>query len=174
MNNLLKALLCCCKTKCLPKTGIVSILLFAFLQAPVVAADDIPTSGITAGVLQGKYLFAEAGYSYGVKIYWPKSSQIKGYGAFTLGAEGGYSEGRFVAAPKITFTMNLFVSFGASIVYYTDFNLGGMRFRPEIGIGTLGLRLMYGRNITMANYEFPGINVDNLMISVYLPVFDSK
>jgi len=151
-----------------------TIVFLAVATINIRAADDIPTSGITAGVLHGNYLYAEAGYSYGAKIHWPKTSLIKGYGVFTLGAETGRPDGRFVIAPKITFTMNLFVSFGASVIYYTDFNIGALRFRPEIGVGMFGVRLVYGRNLTMANYEFPGLNTNNFMFAVYLPVFDAK
>lgn len=153
----------------------IGIIVFLVLTAGKVrAADDIPTSGITAGVLSGDYLYAEAGYSFGAKIYWPKTSLIKGFGAFNLGAEAGNPDGRFIIAPKITFTMNLFVSFGASVIYYTDFSLGALRFRPEIGVGMFGVRLVYGRNLTMANDEFPGLNTNNFMFAVYLPVFDAK
>lgn len=150
-----------------------TITVFIIANSNTRAQQDVPTSGITGGIHYADYFYAEAGYSVGSKILWPKSSLIKGFGAFTFGAEAGMP-GRFIIAPKITFSVNMFISFGASILYYTDFNLGALRFRPEVGVSMLGIRCVYGRNLTVANYDFPDLNINNFSVTAYIPLFDGK
>lgn len=155
------------------KTLLTALITAVVSVNPLRGSDDIPTSGITAGIAAGEYPNACAGYTFGAKILWPKTSLIKGYGGFSFGAEASYT-GRFIIAPKISFSVNMLLSFGATVLYYTDFNIGALRFRPEIGVSTLGVRIVYGRNLTVANYEFPGLNSDNFILTVYFPVFDAK
>lgn len=137
------------------------------------AQQDVPTSGITGAIHYADYAYAEVGYTAGAKILWPKSTLIKGFSAFTFGVEAG-APGRFVIAPKISYSVNLFISFGASILYYTDFNLGALRFRPEVGVSMFGIRCVYGRNLTVANYDFSGLNTNNFTLTAYIPLFDGK
>jgi len=120
-----------------------------------VSASDVPTHGLTICLQSGdagKSL--EAMYSYGSLVYWPKTSMIKGLGAISVGLETGpLNAERFIIAPKISYTMNWFVSFGASMLYYTDFQGGSLRFRPEIGISMLGVRIYHGWNFSVDRYN---------------------
>lgn len=135
-----------------------------------VRASEIATHGLTLGVQAGdagKSL--EAMYSYGNLIYWPKTRMIKGLGAISIGMETGpLNADRFIIAPKISYTMNWFVSFGASMLYYTDFQGGSLRFRPEIGVSMLGLRVYHGWNFSVDKYNPLPMNASFVGLTYYV------
>ena len=118
-------------------------------------ASDIPVQGMTIGLQAGdKGKAIEATYSYGSLVYWPKSTFVKGLGTISAGIETGpLNAGTFIIAPKINYTMNWFVSFGASMLYYTDFSGGSLRFRPEVGVSMLGMRVYHGWNFSVDRYN---------------------
>ncbi len=129
--------------------------LLVFSPILELSASDVQTHGLTIGLQSGdEGQSLEAMYSYGSLVYWPKTSFIKGLGAISVGLETGplHAE-RFIIAPKISYTMNWFVSFGASMLYYTNFQEGSLRFRPEIGISMLGIRLYHGWNFSVDRYN---------------------
>jgi hypothetical protein len=135
-------------------------------------AAEYPTRGITLGLQQGSNgTFAEFGYTFGNRINWPRTKLIKGLGSFTLGVETGpLSADKPIIAPKFAYTMNFFVTFGAAMLYYTDLKEGSLRFRPEVGISMLGIRLYYGWNFSVGKYrEFP-LNESFLGLSAYIPL----
>jgi len=118
-------------------------------------ASDIPVQGLTIGMHagdQGKAV--EASYGYGSLVYWPKTTCVKGLGTISAGIETGpLNADRFTIAPKVNYTMNWFISFGASMLYYTDFTEGSLRFRPEVGLSMFGLRVYHGWNFSVDRYN---------------------
>lgn len=135
------------------------------------AQTDVPTTGLTLGVHSGNRDYAvEAEYSVGSIVFWPKTRYIKGLGTLSMGVETGpLSENTLSIAPKLSYTMNWFVSFGVSMLYYTDFTQGSLRFRPEIGISMLGLRLYHGWNFSVDKYNPMPLNTRFIAASYYLP-----
>jgi hypothetical protein len=75
---------------------------------------------------------------------------------------------RFIIAPKVSYTMNWFISFGASMVYYTDFHGGSLRFRPEIGISMLGARVYHGWNFSVDKYNPMPINTSFVGLTYFV------
>lgn len=134
---------------------LIACALLLFSPICKLCASDVPMHGVTIGVQSGDVgKSLEAMYSYGSLVYWPKTSMIKGLGAISIGMETGpLNADRFIIAPKISYTMNWFVSFGASMLYYTDFQGGSLRFRPEIGISMLGVRVYHGWNFSVDKYK---------------------
>jgi hypothetical protein len=118
-------------------------------------SSDIPVQGMTIGLHAGdRGQSIEAMYSYGSLVYWPKTTFVKGLGTISAGIETGpLNSDQFIIAPKINYTMNWFVSFGASMLYYTNFSEGSLRFRPEVGISMLGVRLYHGWNFSVDRYN---------------------
>ncbi|MBM4173511.1 MAG: hypothetical protein FJ212_04050 [Ignavibacteria bacterium] len=133
-------------------------------------ASDVPVHGVTIGLQSGDIgKSLEAMYSYGSLVYWPKTSMIKGLGAISVGMETGpLNADRFIIAPKISYTMNWFVSFGASMLYYTDFHGGSLRFRPEIGISMLGVRVYHGWNFSVDRYNPLPMNTSFLGLTYFV------
>lgn len=79
---------------------------------------------------------------------WPSSENaVKGYGGLVVGAEIT-SQDRIVA-PKSLYSINMFVSFGGNILYYTDFHTATLQFRPEFGASLFGVRMVFGRNFSV-------------------------
>jgi hypothetical protein len=148
---------------------IIAVLIFA-CHPKSMQASDIPVNGITLGFHSGdKGASLEATYSYGSLVYWPKTSLIKGLGTISAGIETGpLNAEKFIIAPKINYTMNWFVSFGASMLYYTDFSGGSLRFRPEIGVSMLGLRIYHGWNFSVDKYNPLPMNASFLGMSYFV------
>lgn len=136
------------------RIAIIFVLCLTCLHGEM-RASDIPVHGMTFGLHtgdQGKAI--EATYSYGSLVYWPKTQYIKGLGTISAGIETGpLNAGKFIIAPKVNYTMNWFISFGASMLYYTDFSGGSLRFRPEVGVSMLGIRVYHGWNFSVDKYN---------------------
>src|SRR5690606_2013571 len=58
---------------------------------------------------------------------------------------------------------------GLNTIYYTDFDDGALVFRPEIGFGLSGFKLVYGYNWNLTNKEFRGINSNFVGLTYVLP-----
>ena len=62
---------------------------------------------------------------------------------------------------------------GFSIIYYTDFDKGNLKLRPEIGLGMGAFRIIGGYNIpTFANKAFPELRNSKGQINIqcFIPV----
>lgn len=66
------------------------------------------------------------------------------------------------------------MALGGSLIYYTDFDQGTLRLRPEIGMGIGAVKLTYGYNIPLANRSFNRINTHVISLHVLFPVYEKK
>ncbi|MFN5310172.1 MAG: hypothetical protein ACK5C0_12035 [Candidatus Kapaibacterium sp.] len=147
-------------------------ILFFFLAYIQVKAEEKNTQGLIVGIQNWDKTIVEAGYLFGRKIEWVESKSIKGYGGLGLGLELGNSASNDspLLGLKVAYTINMFISFGGSVIYYTDFSTWGLRFRPEIGVSMFGVRIVYGRNSTMLKPNFSGINNNVMSVTLFIPM----
>jgi hypothetical protein len=149
-----------------------SAIFFFLLSDMPIKADEKSTQGLIVGMQNWDKTFVEAGYLFGRKIEWVESKSIKGYGGLGLSAELGTSvtNNNPLVGLKASYTINMFISFGGSVIYYTDFSSWGLRFRPEIGVSMFGVRIVYGRNSTMFKPNFQGINNNVMSVTLFIPM----
>lgn len=57
-----------------------------------------------------------------------------------------------------------FTGLGMNLIYYTDFNNSSLRIRPEVGLLSGALKVVYGYNFAPTNKDFKGINRSNISI----------
>lgn len=158
------------------------ILTLALLQLTSTVysqADSIRAAGIRRG---DTYLSVLVGYNGWLSNYGEvgvAKNRLDVVGAHALGwalfasTEFKLSSKETVLGPKIGFWIGGGVSavaLGLTMIYYTNFEGGALRFRPEIGFGLHRFKLVYGYNIALTNKEFEGINTDNMSFVILLPV----
>ncbi|MFA7686722.1 MAG: hypothetical protein WCY25_02530 [Moheibacter sp.] len=106
--------------------------------------------GVVLGYSLGKYSYGEVGVSLNSSHH--LLSFVKFIGTeFRIGQD-------FIVGPKVGFWFSGGIAFGLNAIYYTDFDDGALVFRPEIGFGLFGLKLVYGYNWNLTNKDFRGIN----------------
>ncbi len=132
------------------------------------AEKDKPIQGVVLGISGFENNYLDVGYCFGHRVNWPSSEMLKGYGGLVVGAEIT-SQDRIIVAPKLSYSINMFVSFGVNILYYTDFHTATLQFRPEFGASLFGVRMVFGRNFSVGNYPFYGVNKNNYAITVLIP-----
>lgn len=159
------------------RSNILTLFFLGFIVAFLysgrsVCAEEKPTQGFIAGMQHWDKTIVEFGYVFGRQIKWVESQSIKGYGGLGLGAEIGssYDDANPLVGLKASYTINMFISFGGSVIYYTDFSSWGVRFRPEIGVSMFGVRIVYGRNSTMLKPNFQGVNTNMMSVTIFLPM----
>ena len=110
-------------------------------------------------------------------------NRLDGVGPHPLGrtffasTEIKLSSSETIVGPKIGAWFGGGASLGAiglSTIYYTDFNQGTWRLRPEIGFGLDRFKLTYGYNIALTNKDFDKINRDNISFVFLLQVKQIK
>ncbi|MFN8361577.1 MAG: hypothetical protein U0264_16840 [Candidatus Kapaibacterium sp.] len=147
------------------------LVLIAFLygvSCAQSAESDKPVQGIVVGASGFEHNYLDIGYCFGRRVNWPSSDMLKGYGGLVIGAEIS-SQDRVVVAPKLSYSINMFVSFGVNMLYYTDFKTATLQFRPEFGASLVGVRVVFGRNFNVGNYPFTGVNKNNYAITILIP-----
>jgi hypothetical protein len=144
-------------------------LVFLIVSTSIDAKEEMPVQGIVLGINGMDYLYGDIGYCFGQRINWFSSDMLKGYGGLTIGMEFAKQD-RVIVAPKLAYSINMFLSFGVNVLYYTDFSTATLQFRPEIGISTLGIRAVFGRNFSVGNYPFSGINKNNYAFTLLIPL----
>ncbi len=144
----------------------IAILLMTFRASS--AEKDKPIQGVVLGISGLEYSYLDVGYCFGHRVNWPSTDNLKGYGGLVVGAEIT-SLDRIIVAPKLSYSINMFVSFGVNIIYYTDFHTATLQFRPEFGASLFGVRMVFGRNFSVGNYPFYGVNKNNYAITVLIP-----
>lgn len=142
-------------------TNLISIRISA-------AEKDKPIEGFILGISGFEYNYLDIGYCFGHRVNWPSTEKLKGYGGLVIGAEFT-SQDRIIVAPKLSYSINMFVSFGVNLIYYTDFQTATLQFRPEFGASLFGVRMVFGRNFSVGNYPFGGVNKNNYAITVLIP-----
>jgi len=145
------------------------LLLFFLAVITSKGAEDKPVEGIVIGINGTENVYIDIGYCFGKRINWFTSDMLKGYGGLTLGTEITRTD-RIIIAPKLSYSINMFISFGVNLIYYTDLSTATLEFRPEIGVSTLGVRAVFGRNFSIGNYPFAGVNKNNYALTVLIPL----
>ena len=59
---------------------------------------------------------------------------------------------------------------GLSAIYYTDFESGAWRLRPEAGIGLSRFKITYGYNIPLTNKSFEKVNRNNICLNILIGI----
>lgn len=88
-------------------------------------------------------------------------------------ASFGNQGNRTIIAPKVGGWIGggiAGMALGANLLYYTDFDEGSLRFRPEIGMGFGRWKVTYGYNIPLTNGDFRSVNRGCLNIAFLFPV----
>lgn len=153
------------------KTIIPLIALLVFAEVYTVNGEEKATEGIIGGVQYWDAPYVEAGYLFGRRINWIESNSIKAYGGLGICGEVGFPKDKDpVVGLKLSYTINMYISFGGSLIYYTDFSRWGLRFRPEFGISAFGVRLVYGRNSTMFKPDFNSLHTNTMSLTVFVPM----
>lgn len=122
--------------------------------------------GILTSFYQGRYSFGEIGLAFlnhTTVGHHPLSSAYFISNEFRIGD-------KFIMGPKIGFWFSGGVAFGLNAIYYTDFDDGALVFRPEIGGGILGFKIVYGYNWNLTNKNFRGINNHFAGITYSFPI----
>jgi len=153
------------------KIGIYCLSILFSMQV-FAGEKEIPAKGFTLGIQSSTAgISLESAYSIGSRVNWDKSDLIKGLGSISFGIETRpLSNNDIIIAPKVSYTMNWFISFGASMLYYTDFSKGSLRFRPEIGVSMLGIRIYHGWNFSVDKYVSLPLHNRFLAISYFIPI----
>ncbi len=147
----------------------VSLVALVMPYLHIAAKEDRPIQGVIVGVNGTQHLYVDIGYCFGQRTDWLNSDLIKGYGGLTIGMEISKQD-KIIIAPKLAYSINMFISFGVNLLYYTDFSTATLQFRPEIGVSSLGIRAVFGRNFSVGNYEFKGVNKNNYALTVLIPL----
>ncbi len=61
------------------------------------------------------------------------------------------------------------ITLGTNLIYYTDFKNSNLYFRPEIGIGVVRFKIVYGYNVRITNNLLDGIPKNNIGIVYLIP-----
>ncbi len=133
------------------------------------AKEDKPVEGIVLGINGTENVYVDIGYCFGKRTDWFSKEMLKGYGGLTVGMELSKQD-RVIIAPKLAYSINMFLSFGVNLLYYTDLSTATLQFRPEIGVSAFGVRAVFGRNFSVGNYEFKGVNKNNYAVTVLIPL----
>jgi hypothetical protein len=90
-------------------------------------------------------------------------------GAIYVSEEVHFGKDKNIFGTKIGAWMHWMLDFGMAAIYYTDFDRGNFKIRPELGLGMGRLRAVVGYNIpTINNKAFQELQRNNLQVSVQL------
>ncbi len=108
------------------------------------------------GIAKGKYVSWFEGHS-GVAVY--------------ASEEMYFSKNKNIFGTKVGGWIHMILDIGLCAVYYTDFQKGNLKIRPELGLGAGRLRFVGGYNIpTVNNKSFEELRKNNLQASLQLTV----
>lgn len=109
---------------------------------------------VTGGNFGGNNVLGELGISI-------KDNGIIGHHLHTsiwmVSSEFGFVD-QFVVGPKVGLWLGGGMCMGLNLIYYSNFNHGTLRFRPEVGFGINSLRVVYGYNFLVVNRRADFIN----------------
>ncbi len=135
----------------------------------ILSYKQVNVLGIMAGYSLGKYSYGELGVAM-------ISNSLVGHHPFStvkfISTEFRIGQD-FIVGPKIGVWASggsSAATIGINAIYYTDFNDGAFVFRPEVGIGLSGFKLVYGYNWNLTNKDFRGINTHFAGITIFIPV----
>jgi hypothetical protein len=105
--------------------------------------------GPIIGVETGKYTFFEIGAEYHKRRIKFKNPKL-----YSIGGNFAYNFGTNTAAYKLNFWTKqnrVDLTYGASIVYFTDFDFYRIGVAPTIGFRLFGFHLITGYNLTVGD-----------------------
>ena len=110
------------------------------------------------------YRYYEIGIAKGRYVHHPHG--VTG-GAVYVSEEVYFGNGGNIYGTKIGAWMHWLFDAGLAAVYYTNFEKGNFKIRPELGVGMGRLRIVVGYNIpTINNKAFELLKSNNLQISI--------
>ena len=84
-----------------------------------------------------------------------------------LAEEIHFGGGNSVFGTKLGFYTHYMFDIGIAVIYYTDFQKGNLKLRPELGIGMGAIRAVFGFNIsTINNRAFELLRQNNAQLSL--------
>lgn len=155
---------------------IFSVKSFSQINDSIAVSDSIQTEinvkeqnsfGIITSFYLGKYSYGEVGFSYSKYVHGLFGIHHFISSEFKLGD-------KFVMGPKIGVWVGSGMAFGLNAIYYTDFDDDALIFRPEIGFGIGGLKVIYGYNWNLTNRDFELINSHIFGIAYDIPVISKR
>lgn len=114
------------------------------------------------------YRYYEVGFAKA--IYISHHHGING-GAVYASEEVYFGKNKNIFGTKVGAWYHYLFDLGLSMIYYTDFNKGNFKIRPEFGAGMGKFRVVLGYNIpTIDNKAFKELQNNKLQISTQLTV----
>jgi hypothetical protein len=90
-------------------------------------------------------------------------------GAIYVSEEMHFARDKNIFGTKVGAWLHWMLDFGIAAIYYTDFDRGNFKIRPEAGVGMGRLRAVVGYNIaTINNRAFKELQKNNMQISIQL------
>ena len=126
--------------------------VFGYCQDSLIVKKDIAP---LLGYQQFQKSFVEAGIA---KVKWSTNGLISTM-SYGLAGEIGVTDK--VYGVKTFFRSGGSVNVGFNLIYYGEYEVGKyntLRFRPEIGLGSGFVNLIYGYNLPITHSDFKGIN----------------
>lgn len=124
--------------------------------------------GMIVGIQRGKYTFLEVG----AEMHWRKILAIKPrLWAVTANMEYNFSEN--VLGYKLTYFAKrgrINFTYGANLIYFTNFTDGKIGLGPSIGFKLLGFHFINGFNFYLGKKEVPGGNSLYISIRYFIPI----
>lgn len=147
--------------------------VFSFSQTDSAVADTfhypfadhryVRTSwGIIGGLNIQKSLYGELGFCKAVY-----GGHIPVFAGYSFSAET-YVGNEFIVAPKISVLFAALLAYRVNLLYYTDFDHGSLRIRPEIGFGIGIINFLYGYNIPITHKRMPNVNEHNFSLVFFI------
>jgi|GEM_PF-1762120 len=139
----------------------------------IIRIEEEKQLGLLLSYQLGRYSFGEIGAAFVANSSWyhhPTSAVAFISTEFRIDRD-------FILGPKMGVWFSGGVApltIGLNAIYYTDFDDGAFVFRPEIGFGLSGFKLVYGYNWNLTNKEFKGINAHFAGITYALPLKRKK
>lgn len=124
--------------------------------------------GILIGVQRGKYTTIE----FGGEIHWRKISLNKPrIFATTANMEYNFSDNIIGYKAGVWFKRGrINLTYGANLVYFTDFNKHKYGIGPSIGFRLLGFHLVNGYNFLAGDKELEKVNTLYISLRYYFPL----
>jgi hypothetical protein len=153
---------------------VVALMIALSCAAQERAEKPVIPFGMCAGLHAGSALFMELGFGSARAIPLGSCGLEAGFTGYTVSAlfspgshpQAGVQGTVWFDAPLLAAGMNL--------AYYTDFNQGTFRLKPELGVGLLVARLVYSLSIPITNSGYSGIGIHELSLRTYIPIRDRK
>jgi|GEM_PF-7129591 len=142
------------------------IVLLALLAPAIAAAQPSSRYGVVAGYHGMSHHYME----FGGGLVTPTRGR-KGVVGNSLSAEVKMLDGVVLGGTYSVWTSANPLAAGFSLSYYNDLEgNGSLRFRPEVGLGLGGVRIVYGFSITLTGRELTAVNRHDVALRAFVPL----